>query len=68
MQYYFVSFEYAESLFCTNIAHAKSVNDVMRHYSDYNCVSVTAASDRDVESAKKKGMPIIEINSKEENK
>ena len=61
MSYYLVSFEYAESLFCTNVAHAASVDAVKKHYSKYNWVSVTPCSAPELESAKRKGMPIIEI-------
>lgn len=65
-KYFYVSFQYSESTYCTNIAHAETAEAVEAHYSKYAWVSVREAEDHEVETAKRKGIPIIEIESKEE--
>lgn len=59
-QYFKVSFQYSESVYCTNIAHAESVEDVKAEYSKYTWFDVSPASTYNVEDAKRRGMPIIE--------
>jgi len=59
--YYNVSFEHSESVYCSNIAHAESVEDVERHYSKYSWVKVTEASEHDVKNALERGKPVIEV-------
>lgn len=60
--YYHVSFKYSENTFCANIAHAETPEDVHAHYSKkYDWVAVTPAAPIDVESAQRKGMPIVEV-------
>lgn len=68
MTYYKVSFQYSESVYCSNIAHAENEEAVKEHYSKYEWFSVSPATEADVETAKKKGMPIIEIETKKEEK
>lgn len=64
--YYHVSFKYSENIFCANIAHAESEDDVRRYYSDkYDWIAVSAASPLVVEGAKNKGMPFVEVPHKE---
>lgn len=65
-RYYKVSFQYSEYTYCANIAHADSIQDVEKHYSKYAWSNVTEATEYDVEEAKTKGMPIIEIESTQE--
>lgn len=65
-KFYKVSFQYSEYIYCNNIAHADSLQDVERHYSKYAWNKITEAADYDVEEAKTKGMPIIEIESTQE--
>lgn len=60
-QYYKVSFKYSESVYCSNIAHAESREDVEAHYSRYEWVSVEEAAAYEVETAQRKGMPIVEV-------
>lgn len=60
-KYFSVSFQYSANVYCTNIAHAESVEDVERHYSKYGRVDVSDSTDYDIETARKKGMPIVEI-------
>ena len=60
-EYYSVSFQYSESVFCANITHGEKA-DIEEHYkSKYEWVSVKAASRWEIEDARRKGMPIVEI-------
>ena len=60
MRYFEITFQWSESTYCANIAHAENENDVRNHYRKYNIISVKPASDYDVEDAKRRGKPIIE--------
>lgn len=66
-KYFSVSFKYSENTYCTNIAHAENAEAVKAHYSKYEWVSVTECEEYEVETARRKGMPIIEIESKQED-
>jgi len=61
-KYYKVSFQYSESVYCSNIAHAEAVEDVETHYSKYPWISVSEAADHEVTAAQRKGMPIVECD------
>lgn len=61
MMYYNVTFEKAEGVFCVNIAHAESVEAIKAHYSGRSLVDVSEASADEVAEAKRKGMPIVEV-------
>lgn len=61
-KYYKVEFQYSEDIFCANIAHAASVKAVEAHYSKYPWCSVSECKAWELESARQRGMPIIEIN------
>ena len=63
--YYKVSFEYSEGIYCTNMAHAENAADVEKHYSKYTWCSVREAAPYELDEAKSKGMPIIEIEHDE---
>lgn len=65
--YFNVSFMQSESVFCNNIAHAENEEAVKKHYSKYAWCSVSPASEYDIEAAKMKGMPMIEIGGKDED-
>lgn len=65
-KYFSVSFQHSENVYCANIAHAETAEEVEAHYSKYAWYSVREAQDHEVETAKRKGMPIIEIESKED--
>lgn len=58
--YYNVTFQYSDSVYCSNIAHAEDEKAVKARYSKYPRVYVSPASDYDVEDAKHRGKPIIE--------
>lgn len=63
MKYYTVSFEYAEDVFCTNIAHAPSAEAAEAQYrAKYGgLVSVRDCPDWELDTARCKGMPFVEI-------
>ena len=62
-KYFKVTFEYAEDIYCTNLAHAETAEDVEREYSKYPWKSIKEAQPWDVDEAKMKGMPIIEVEA-----
>lgn len=62
-KYYNVSFEYSDGVYCANIAHAETAADVETHYSSkYEWVKVSPAADYEVEEARRRGKPIIEVD------
>lgn len=65
-KYYSVSFQYSESVYCSNIAHAETVEDVENHYKKYSWFKITEATAADVEAAQRKEMPIVEVEHMEE--
>lgn len=65
-KYFAVNFKYSESTFCSNIAHAETAEAVNAHYSKYEWVSVRECENYEVETARRKGMPIVEIETPEE--
>ena len=64
-KYFAVSFKYSESVYCSNIAHAETAEAVNAHYSKYEWVSVRECEDYEVETARRKSMPIVEIETPE---
>ena len=63
-KYFNVSFQYSESVYCANIAHAESAEAVEAHYSaKYEWCKVSEATAADVEEAKRKGKPVVEIET-----
>lgn len=67
MKFYKVSFQYLETVFCSNIAEATNAADVEKHYSKYTWVNIEEATSSEVEAAKRKGMPIIKVEHIEED-
>ena len=60
--YFKVAFQYSERVWCTNIAHAETVEAVKAHYEKaYKNVSIRVAQASEVREAKRKGMPILDI-------
>ena len=49
-------------MYCANIAHAETVADVETHYNKYAWVSVSPAADYEVEEARRRGKPIVEVD------
>lgn len=64
-KYFAVSFKYSKSVFCSNIAHAETAEAVAAHYSRYEWVDIREAEAHEVETARRKGMPIVEIETTE---
>ena len=63
-KYFNVSFQYSESVYCANIAHAESAEAVEAHYSaKYEWCKVSESTAADVEEAQRKGKPIVEIET-----
>lgn len=63
-KYFNVSYQYSESVYCANIAHAESAEAVEAHYSaKYEWCKVSEATAADVEEAQRKGKPIVEIET-----
>lgn len=60
-KYFAVSFKYSETVYCSNIAHAETVEAVKAHYSKYEWVSVRECEEYEVEEARRRGKPIIEV-------
>lgn len=59
---YKVSWKHSEYIYCSNIAIASNESKVKEHYADKDCLLVSNGYEYDVESAKRKGMPIINLN------
>ena len=59
--YYYVSFEIRENIYCTNIAHAENKEKVSDYYSKYPWFYIRDIVNGEVEMAREKGMPIVEI-------
>ena len=64
-KYFAVSFKYSESVYCSNIAHAETAEAVAAHYSKYEWVDIREAEAHEIETARRKGMPIVEIETPE---
>ena len=61
-QYFKVTYQHSESVYCSNIAHAETAADVTAHYSRYEWVDVQPAESWEVDEAARRGMPIVEID------
>lgn len=68
MTKYRVTFQYSETIYCTNIAIAENIQDVENHYKTRAWYHIEEATDGDIREAERKGMPIITIEHIEETK
>ena len=60
--WYVVSFMYDKDVYCTNLCLTESKEKAEEHYSKkYEWVSVKAATDGEVNSYKRRGMPITTL-------
>lgn len=59
-KYYFVSWNAGDGIYCTNLATAESAADVYKAYTEYGEVTVRPAEDYEIESAKRRGMPVTD--------
>lgn len=58
--YYFVSWNHGEGIYCTNLATAESAADIYAAYSGRDEVTVRRAEECEIESAKRRGMPVTD--------
>lgn len=68
MKNYKVTFQYSETIYCSNIAVAETKEEVEKYYSKYAWYKVNEATEWDIKEAEMKGMPVITIERKEEKK
>ena len=60
--WYVVSFMYDKNVYCTNLRTADSKEQAEEHYSkEFEWVSVKVADDWEVDSYKRRGMPITTL-------
>ena len=59
-KYYFVSWNHGNGIYCTNLAAAESAADVYKAYADRDEVTLRPAEDYEIESAKRRGMPVTD--------
>ena len=60
-EYYYVNFKWCETIYCGNIVHADSIETVEKEYSKYGWYCIREVQCGEIEMAKRKGMPIIEL-------
>lgn len=60
-KYFYVSFKWDDVVYCSNIAHAENVEAVEKEYSKYSWHHIRDVQVGELEMAKRKGMPIIEL-------
>lgn len=60
-KFFEVTFEYSEGAFCSNIAHAKTLEDVRKYYDKYKWSYIKIADECDVKAAIDRGMPVTEV-------
>lgn len=58
--YYFVSWNHGNGIYCTNLATAESAADVYKAYTGHSEIAVRPAEDYEIESAKRRGMPVTD--------
>lgn len=66
MMYYMVSYHAGNGIYCTNLATAESIEDIQRAYADHEQVTINPAKDYEIESAKRRGMPVVECEHVEQ--
>lgn len=59
-KYYFVSWNHGNGIYCTNLATAESADDVRAAYAEREEVTVREADSYEIESAKRRGMPVAD--------
>ena len=56
---YLVSFDYGDGIWCTNLASG-TIDQVHKHYRKYDAATVREAKAWEIETYKKRGMPLID--------
>lgn len=59
--YFMVTYQINENTFCVNVAVASSRECVEKYYSGYKLVDIHEANDWELELARRKGMPFVEV-------
>lgn len=59
-KYYFVSWNHGNGIYCTNLATAESAEDVRAAYAEREEVTIREADSYEIESAKRRGMPVTD--------
>lgn len=62
-KHYNVSYQYSESVFCSNIAHAESIEAVEEYYSGYSWCNISECDEWELEAALRRGTPIVEVEA-----
>ena len=61
--YYWIDFKWCDGIYCSNIVHAYNMDDVKKAYSEYEWMNVRDVQYGELEMAKRKGMPFIEVDA-----
>lgn len=62
-KHYNVSYQYSESVFCSNVAHAESIEAVEEYYSGYSWCNISECDEWELEAALRRGTPIVEVEA-----
>lgn len=64
-KYYYVSFKWSDgeygAIYCSNIVLSDSIDKIKDEYSKYSWYNIRDIQSGELEMAKRKGMPIIEL-------
>lgn len=64
MTAYNITFQYSETTYCSNIALGTEAQ-IRQHYSNYEIVSISEASEYDLQDAQRRGKPVIDCTGEE---
>ena len=59
--WFIVTFRFSENVHCTNLCYADSIEQVEGEYKEYEWFSVRSTKDWEVDSYRRRGMPIINL-------
>ena len=65
-KYFTVTYKHSEAIYCANIVHAETVEAVKACYSKYEQVNIRESEQYEVDAARRRGMPIVEIENQED--
>lgn len=58
---YLVSFQYSEGVYCTNIVITDDTSKIEKDYSEYEWHTFRECADWELDSYKRRGMPVIKL-------
>lgn len=67
MKTYMITFEMKENIYCTNLVIAENEESAKAEYGKYEILEIREAANYEIEEAKRKGMPIVTVEKKEES-